>query len=138
MKFSLDKKEQYTVFTVLEEKLNAVKAPDLKTELALLSNKGINNIILNLEEVIFVDSSGLSAILVGNRLCSSNNGRLILCKLHNNVERLIKISQLDSILQIAPTVSEARDLIMMDALLRELQGESENETDEEEIDESIH
>ncbi|MGB1241977.1 MAG: STAS domain-containing protein, partial [Chitinophagales bacterium] len=60
MKFALDKKDSYTVFSLLEPKLNTLFAPDLKTELTILHNEGIGNIILDLEKVAFVDSSGLS------------------------------------------------------------------------------
>ena len=122
MKFTVDKKETYTIFTVLEEKLNSLVAPELKTELTLLNTNGTKNIILDLGHVKFVDSSGLSAILVGNRLCQGSHGTMVLTQLTDHVNKLIKISQLDTVLNITPTVPEARDLIMMDELMRELQG----------------
>ena len=123
MKFILDKKEKYTVFSVLEAKLNSIVAPDLKTELVILNNEGIRNIILDLGEVNFIDSSGLSAILVGNRLCKDSGGKLIVSCITPNVNRLIKISQLDSVLSIVPTIQESRDYIMMSELARELKTE---------------
>lgn len=123
MEFKVDKKETYTVFTVLEEKLNSLVAPELKTELTLLNTNGTKNVILDLGNVKFVDSSGLSAILVGNRLCQGSRGSMVITKLTGHVNKLIKISQLDTVLSITPTVPEARDLIMMDELMRELQGD---------------
>ncbi len=122
MKFIVDKKERYTVFEVLEDKLNTLIAPELKTELTLLHNEGIKNIILNLKNVAFVDSSGLSAILVGNRLCTHADGIFVVAEITDNVKRLMKISQLDSILQLIPTVVEARDYVMMTELMKELNG----------------
>jgi len=126
MKFAIDKKENYTVFSVLEGKLNTLVAPDLKTELAILNNEGISNIILDLSTVQFIDSSGLSAVLVGNRLCQSSNGLLVVAQVTDNVRRLIKISQLDSVLRIIPTISEARDYIMMNELMNALGNEEES------------
>ncbi len=123
MKFILDKKDKYTVFSVLEAKLNSIVAPDLKTELVILNNEGIRNIILDLGEVNFIDSSGLSAILVGNRLCQNSGGKLIVTCITANVNRLIKISQLDSVLSIVPSIQESRDYIMMSELARELKAE---------------
>ena len=67
MKYSIDKQEGYTVLSLQEENLNSVVAPNLKSELVILRNEGIENLILNLEDVKFVDSSGLSAILTANR-----------------------------------------------------------------------
>ncbi len=123
MKFALDKKDSYTVFSLLEPKLNTLFAPDLKSELTILHNEGIKNIILDLGKVSFVDSSGLSAILVGNRLCKSSNGSLIVAAPNDNVNRLLKISQLDSVLTIITSVQEARDYVMMQELVNELKDE---------------
>ena len=68
MKFSIEKKEQYTLFTLDEENLNSIIAPLLKSEFIIYRNEGLNNFILDLSNVKFVDSSGLSAILTANRL----------------------------------------------------------------------
>ena len=132
MKFALDKKDSYTVFSLLESKLNTLVAPDLKSELTILSNEGIRNIILDLENVAFVDSSGLSAILVGNRLCGGSGGRLIVAAPSKNVNGLLKISQLDSVLTIIPTVQEARDYVMRQEFVSELQGTNDSADDEDE------
>lgn len=115
MKFSVDKKEQYTVFKLEDEKLNTLNAPKLKSELVILNAGGAKNIILNLADVTFIDSSGLSAILIGNRLCKNANGTFALVNLNDYVSKLIKISQLDSILNIFPTIAEAADFISMEA-----------------------
>ena len=135
MKFTLDKKESYAIFSVLDGKLNSLVAPELKSELSILNNKGIKNVILDLGEVTFVDSSGLSAILVGNRLCSQSGGTLVLCNIADNVDRLIRISQLDSVLDIKPDVQNARDYLMLQELVSELNNgreeEDVNETEEE-------
>ncbi|MBK8443044.1 MAG: STAS domain-containing protein [Sphingobacteriales bacterium] len=131
MKFSLDKRESYTIFEVLDAKLDTLAAPDLKTELVLLCNEGISNIILDLRNVEFVDSSGLSAILVGHRTCNNANGSLVLTGLNDNVRRLIQISQLNTILEITPTLSEAKDWIMMNELQRQLAQEDSDAGEEE-------
>lgn len=125
MKFTVDKKELFVHLKIENETLNTLNAPDLKSELVLLNAEGFRNIILDLGRVSFIDSSGLSAILVANRLCKENNGTLVLTKLHPNVSRLIKISQLDTILNILPTNQEATDYIKMEELTRQISGEEE-------------
>jgi len=124
MKYSIDKQEYYTILKVDEAKLNAVVAPELKTELVILNNEGVNNIIIDMSVLDFVDSSGLSAILVGNRLCQNAGGKLILAELTDNVRRLIKISQLEKVLTIIPTVQEGRDYVMMHQLEKEIKKEA--------------
>jgi len=55
----------------------------------------------------YCDSSGLSAILVANRLCKNATGTFVLTGLNDAVERLITISQLDTVLNIAGSLDEA-------------------------------
>jgi anti-sigma B factor antagonist len=111
MEFKIEKLENYTLIQVLEEKLDTHIAPNLKSELVLVSGNGEKNIILDLAKVRYCDSSGLSAILVANRLCKNANGTFVLTGLNEAVERLITISQLDTVLNITNTVDEGIKLI---------------------------
>ncbi|MGC9471033.1 MAG: STAS domain-containing protein [Bacteroidales bacterium] len=111
MEFNIEKKENHTLIQVLVEKLDTHVAPTLKSELVLVSGNGEKNIILDLSKCRYCDSSGLSAILVANRLCKNANGTFVLTGLTEAVERLITISQLDTVLNITETVNEAEKLI---------------------------
>lgn len=111
MEFKIEKFENHTLIKVLEEKLDTHIAPNLKSELVLISGNGEKNIILDLSNCRYCDSSGLSAILVANRLCKNGNGIFVLAGLNEAVERLITISQLDTVLNITSTVDEAAKMI---------------------------
>lgn len=125
MKYTVDKQEKYAVFSLEEDNLNSVLAPKLKSELVILRNEGHRNLIFDLSLVKFVDSSGLSSILTGDRLWK-HEGMFILTGLeHPNVKRLIEISRLDTILTIIPTVQESVDYVIMSELERELGEEGE-------------
>ena len=67
MKYTIDKKDKYCIFKLNEPKLDSTLAPTLKTELITLNAEGNKNIILDLSDVNYTDSSGLSSLLVGNR-----------------------------------------------------------------------
>ncbi|MBS1593290.1 MAG: STAS domain-containing protein [Bacteroidetes bacterium] len=122
MKFSIDKRERFCVLKIDEEKLLSNFAPLLKSELVMLHTEGFKNIILDLSPVQFVDSSGLSALLVGNRLSKESGGTFVLTNLNTHIQKLIKISQLESILNIVPTLAESIDFVMMEELDRDLRG----------------
>jgi len=111
MEFKIDKFENHTLIKVLEEKLDTHIAPTLKSELVLVSGNGEKNIILDLGNCRYCDSSGLSAILVANRLCKNASGTFVLTGLNDAVERLITISQLDTVLNISNSLQEAESLI---------------------------
>lgn len=120
MKFSVDKQDKLVVLELQEGKLNSLTAPKLKSELVMLKDEGFRNIVIDLNQVDFVDSSGLSSILVGNRICKESGGTFVICGLREQVQKLIRISQLENILNIFPTNSEAKDFILMEELERDL------------------
>ncbi len=123
MKYSVDKQERYAIFRVEEDNLNSLVAPDLKSEFVILANEGVTNLILDLSPVKYVDSSGLSAILTANRLWKGNGSFILTGIEHPNVQKLIEISRLDTVLTIIPSVSESIDYVFMEDLERELKTE---------------
>ncbi len=123
MKYSIDKQEKYTLLRLNEEKLDSNIAPQLKSEMVTLHAEGIRNVILDLSEVKYTDSSGLSALLVGNRILQEDNGIFILTRLSDHTLKLIKISQLDSVLHILPTVEEGIDAVFMHEIEKDMKDE---------------
>lgn len=123
MKFTVDKHEKYVLIKLNENKLNSLISPQLKSELILTNTEGQRNIILDLSNVKYSDSSGLSSLLVGHRICKNAEGTFILTGINENIARLITISQLENILTIVGTVDEGIDLIFMEEIEKELKRE---------------
>ena len=120
MNFVSGQKEKLVFITSNVEKLDAIYAPELKSELVLQNRNTQRNIIVDLSATKYIDSSGLSALLVGQRLCREANGTFVVCGLQETVKKLISISQLDSVFKITPTLSEAIDLVYMEEVEREI------------------
>lgn len=120
MKYSVDKQERYTVFQIQEQNLNSLVAPNLKSEFVILSNEGVVNLILDLSQVEYVDSSGLSAILTADRLWKRIGSFIITGIEHPSVKKLIEISRLDTVLTLIPTVEESIEYVFMEEIEKEL------------------
>lgn len=131
MRFEKSVEEKFTVIKLLEEKLDSRISPKLKAEFVNLHALGTRNLILNLSEVKYVDSSGLSAILAANRLCMGEDGVLVIAHVNPHVAKLVEISHLDTVLDILPTEIEAREFIFMKELEQEVAGEEEASTSAE-------
>ncbi|MBU6343647.1 MAG: STAS domain-containing protein [Bacteroidetes bacterium] len=125
MKYRIDKQADYALLTLDEENLNSTIAPGLKSDLIFLNQEGVRNLILDLSNVKFVDSSGLSAILTGHRLWKDTGAFILTGPLQPMVLKLIEISRLETILIIVPTVAESVDYIKMVMVEKELLGEDE-------------
>jgi anti-sigma B factor antagonist len=115
MSFQIEKNDKFTVIKIEAEKLDSNLAPALKSELVVLNTDGVKSIIIDLSRTRYCDSSGLSAILVANRLCKNSNGLFVLTGLQEPVKKLISISQLDTILNITSTLAEATELFSVQA-----------------------
>ena len=111
MNFESTQNKNEAVVKTNVDKLDASNASELKAELLLLNKNGVNNIVIDLSATKYCDSSGLSAILLGNRLCKDTNGKFILCGLQPSVFKVIQIAQLDKVFLIADNKEEASKLI---------------------------
>lgn len=127
MKYSIDKEKQYSILKLEEDNLNSLISPNLKSEFIFLRNEGVQNLILDLQQVQYVDSSGLSAILTANRLWMDQGAFVIGGALQPGVQKIIEISRLDSILTIIPTIQESIDYVFLEEIERNLNAAMEEE-----------
>ena len=123
MNFSIEEADKTTIVRVEAEKVGGVISPELKAKFVELNANGHRNIVFNMANAKYCDSSGLSAILVGNRLSKNAGGTFVVCNPNEMVNKLIQISQLESILNITPTEQEAIDFVLMEEVNRELEND---------------
>jgi len=120
MNFTTTSGDRHSIVTIEAEKLGGVISPELKALFVELKNSGVKNILLDMSNARYCDSSGLSAILVGNRICKNSHGTFVVCGLTEMVMKLVQISQLETVLNITPTCQEGEDFIIMEELARDL------------------
>jgi len=110
MPITTEKSNGFDLIKIDAEKLDTLLAPDLKSEFVVLEKSGTKSVIVDLTETKYCDSSGLSALLVGNRLFKET-GKMVLFGLQPNVKKLIEISQLHNVLNIATNQEDAKAMI---------------------------
>ena len=98
------------VMRIDEKRLDNNISSELKTEfLRLVENENVVNLLIDLKNVEYVDSSGLGALLFGHRQIKSNTGLLKLVHANPKVKTLIKIANLETILVAFDSEREAMD-----------------------------
>ena len=108
MKFEIKRIDEITIFKLNEKRLDTNISGLVKGEFTmLLKVEGVTKLILDMSEVETCDSSGLSAILVANRILNTNGGAMRIAAPSEKVYSLIKITQLDRVLPVCETVDEA-------------------------------
>lgn len=119
MKYTVDKQDSFAVFMLEEKNLNSLIAPKLKSELFILFQEGVENLIFDMSKIEFIDSSGLSALLSGNRLWA--DGGFIITEIKSAfVKNLIEISRIDSVIHIEPYLEDAKSFASLSEIEREL------------------
>ena len=109
MNFETKRVGDVTIFKLNEKRLDTSISGLLKGEFTMiLKVEGVQKIIIDLSDVESCDSSGLSAILVANRIVSANEGQIRLAAPSEKVHNLIKITQLDRVLPVTDTVEHAQ------------------------------
>jgi len=90
----------------LERRLDADSSRYFKEKMAEIINQGEAQILLNLSEVQFIDSSGLGALLSLLRQLGER-GNLMLCGIAENVMNLFRLTRLNRVFQIYPDEAQA-------------------------------
>jgi len=107
MKYDVHKNGKSTTLRLHGRKLDATVTPELKAELLLLCKpKVCNKLIIDMAEVQFCDSSGLSALLIADRTMRDHGGEVHLLHVHEKVRDLMRISQLDRLFSINDKADE--------------------------------
>ncbi len=94
------------VARVLDRRIDAHAAPDLKAKVGARIDQGEHRAVLDMGEVEFVDSTGLGAVLsLLKRL--PPGGNLVLCGCRPAVLELLRLTRLDRVFRTFGAESEA-------------------------------
>ena len=99
MGFVKEEQKGVIVITIEDERLDSIIAPQLKSELLFLVNEGKKNIVIDLSNVNYADSSGLGALLFGIRQLKNVAGQLKLLAANERIMSLVRIARLDGFLR---------------------------------------
>lgn len=105
---SVDEREHgsWSVLDVRGE-VDLYTAPTLKDRLNRLIEGGRHRIVLNLEEVGFMDSTGLGVLIGALKRCREQEGSLALAGPQDPVQKVLGITGLDRVFPIHGSVEDA-------------------------------
>ena len=90
-------------------RLDMVAAPRLKSTVDAVVQRGRARVVVDLSEVSFIDSSGLGALVGGLKAARQAGGDLRIAAAAEQVRAVLKLTNLDRILQPYPAVEDALD-----------------------------
>jgi anti-sigma B factor antagonist len=99
--------DEQTCVISLNGTLNARSADQVKDAFREVVGKGIRQVILNLADVPFIDSSGLAALVSGLKTLNEKDGSLKLAALQSQADLLFKLTMFDKVFEIFDDVDSA-------------------------------
>lgn len=139
MQSEIEKRDTLVVYRPMESVLNASHTVQLKSDFAVLTHTTESKpVVVDLSQVRSVDSSVLSALLMLRRLLEGQGRSLAIVSDQDAVKSVFRLSKMDMIMPLLPTLEEAlayfsqQELALM---LKKVEDAPETEEDFEEGDE---
>jgi len=88
------------------DRFNALITEPVKEDLKSLFNKPDTKLILNLEGIRFIDSSGFGVFLSILKTANNNHGQFKLCNIESEVMELFRLLQLHNVFEIHNNLEE--------------------------------
>ncbi len=109
MNLNVEKIKGFTVLFIQEERIDAHNSGALKEVILRLIEQGERKIAIQLEQVRFIDSSGLGALLSGHKNAAAKSGRLVLSACRQQVLSMFELTRLNRIFEIYADLNEVFD-----------------------------
>ncbi|WP_371227724.1 STAS domain-containing protein [Roseovarius sp. 2305UL8-3] len=109
MKLETDTTNDVTILTVTDTRIDAAVAIQFKDAMRTATNNEADRVVLNMSKVKFVDSSGLGAIVAAMKHMGAGR-KLDLAGLTADVDKVFRLTRMDSVFDIYPSVEDAVDI----------------------------
>ncbi len=108
MNILLEKHGGKIVLTLKEERIDAHNSGELKDLfLKVLEEERGRDLVIDLDQVQFIDSSGLGALLSGLKNAGLRSSGFILARLQPRVRSMFELTRLHRVFDIYPKLEEA-------------------------------
>jgi len=94
---------------ILEGEVDVYTAPKLKEQLVSAIEDGCVNVIVDMNAVSFIDSSGLGVLVSALRRARERDGAVRIVCDRDNILKIFRITGLDKVFPIFSDLSEAQD-----------------------------
>ncbi|MCT7950445.1 STAS domain-containing protein [Ancylothrix sp. C2] len=80
--------------------LDGTKATQVRKEIDEIISSGASLVLIDLQEVTFIDSSGLGALVSALKAVRAAGGKLFICSINAQVRMLFELTSMDRVFQI--------------------------------------
>lgn len=112
MNLQIEVKEKNNISVlVLNGEIDVYTSPKLKEKIVELIEEGKNSLIINLQDVSYIDSTGLGVLVGALRRCKEKEGEVYLIYSSPRLKRIFEITGLNNSFKIAKSEEELSSIL---------------------------
>ena len=120
MEFKIDTKDTFTIIIPITDKIDANLTGALREKCTETRQSGSKNIIVDLHQCKEIDKTVLQDLVKLHEDSYSEEQSLVFTQMNGKVMEVLKEDETDLLINIAPRIDEAIDIISMEILERDL------------------
>jgi anti-anti-sigma factor len=120
MKVKIDTKEKLHVITIHEPELAANMTEQMDKVLTALLDENVKNAVVNMQDIQTLDKAAAGHLIALQRLFNERQASFVVCSPQPAVKKFLHENDLLDQLNVAPTLSEATDIVQMEEIEREM------------------
>jgi len=105
--YNIETKENLQIVSLSGSLMEKTEANELVSEIENYVSEGFNKIILNLENLKYLNSSGLSVLITILTKCRNTGGEVVISNLSDKVKELFLITKLNTVFTVTESIDEA-------------------------------
>ena len=122
MKYKIDTKEHFDIITPLCAQFDSILSDQLN-ELVDDSRENARSLLIDFSQIETMTDENVRLLEALHNEMYNDNLSFILCHMHISCKKTVAENELEHLLNMAPTMNEALDMINMEGLERELLNE---------------
>ncbi len=79
--------------------LNGISANQLRCDISDLVRSGVDIVLIDLQDVTFIDSSGLGALVAMMKMVQTAGGKLFVCSINEQVRMLFELTRMEKVFE---------------------------------------
>jgi anti-sigma B factor antagonist len=107
MKVKVEEPRPHVFVVVPEGDVDMSSSPEVRKAMAPLFHKGTAEVIVDLSEVPYMDSSGIATLIEGLQLSHKGSIRFVLAGMNPSVEAAFELAHLRDVFEILPNAKRA-------------------------------
>ncbi len=122
MNFKIDTREKFTIITPVSD----FSSDNLTAEFKELTNSHLQhktNLVINLKNVVNTNEQSIEELAALQQRFYEQNVSFVICEVQPDVTTVINKLELEDVMNITPTETEAWDIVQMEEVERELLGD---------------